>query len=148
MRGGALGFGLGLVCAAVVLPGCSDAGATPTSLGRDSYDLIGATFSLGRLRGDVASEVRVVAAAAEVELLRRGYSIDRADVTDEKARLEARRPGGRSFERVVVSAKRADVDRTRVEVSREPGSDRAEEASIWRGIQGRTAPYVEEEDEV
>ncbi len=146
MDGKAIWCAVGLVCL-VALPACSDAGATPTSLSRDSYDLIGATFSLGRLRGDVSSEVRVVAAAAEVELLRRGYSIDRADVTDEKARIEARRPGGRSFERVVVSAKRADVDRTRVEVSREPGSDRAEEASIWRGIQGRTMPYVEADEE-
>ena len=145
MRGCAGGSVVGFVGVALVLPGCSDAGATADGLARDSYDLIGATFSLGRLRADTASEVRVVAAAAEVELLRRGYSVERADVTDELARLEARRPGGRTFERVVITAKRRGEDRTRVEVSHEPGSDGAQEASIWRGIEARTEPYVRDE---
>ena len=127
----------GGLLAAAMLAACSPAGATPQGVLRDSYDLTGAVFSFGTLKGELGAPVPSVAAAAEVELLRRGYAVERVDATQERARVEARRPGGRTFERVVITATRLEGGTTRVGISHEPMGDRDEQASLWEGLRAR-----------
>jgi hypothetical protein len=83
-----------------------------------------ATYSGRTLSTDFGQHVRVpaVAAAAEMALRHRGYSVTKSPATEDYARIEGAPPRAGWFERVVIRTRQTS-GRTRVEIVAEPLGD-------------------------
>jgi hypothetical protein len=111
-----------LIILVFLLAGCQ-AGCSRTTATQGYHD-IRADWSFGTLdaRLPVGYRASDVAAAAEIALVRMGFSISDRSESDDRARIEARHAGSNIFEKVIVQAT-PDGRRVRIRITTRPIGD-------------------------
>lgn len=97
---------------------------------------ITAAYRWRTLTCDLPAEVRIpaIVSAADAELRRRGYAVDRAAVTLDEGRLTGQRYDNDRLERVVVNVQPLRNGEHRVQITIEPLGNQAQSRAILDGM--------------